>query len=553
MKRFAAALRLALIVASGFSAGPHRASAAKKPDASEFFFTNGYIPHFRIEIAKTNLDALRRNDRAYSRATVREGTNVWEDVGIHIKGAAGSSRAIDSGEPALTLNFDKFRDHQKFHGIDKLHLNNSVQDASLLCEAICSRLFLDAGVPTARSTHARVTLNGQDLGPDRGLYVLKEGYDKEFLRHHFKNATGNLYDGGFLREITEPLQQNSGDGDVKNRADLKALAAAAQDPDPTNRFARMSQLLELDRFLDFIALEMMMWHWDGYALKKNNYRVYHDPSTGKITFFPHGMDQMFWDPNGPIQPNMEGLIARSLLQTPEGRLRYRQRMTALFTNVFTAEKLTNHIALLQSRLQPALQSINKGKAGEQAVAVANLRNAILSRVKNLDRLLNQPPPKPLQFDSSGVASLTKWEIPDTFNPAITPPAKLVAKLDMPVDSDGRKTLHITALPGLRSIGSWRARVMLDAGSYVLEGRVRTAGVTVLTNDVTPPKGIGAGLRLSRATEPRKNQLLGDNTWQKLEYEFPVTAGPDEILLVCELRANTGEAWFDLDSLKLRRK
>ncbi|MEY2408389.1 MAG: spore coat protein [Verrucomicrobiota bacterium] len=555
MKHFRLALPAGIAALLCLLHGFSQAQGAKKSDASDDFFSKGVIPHLRIDIPKASMDVLRRGDgeKTYVRATVREGTNVWEDVGIHIKGAAGSKRAIDSGEPALTLNFDKFKAHQKFHGIDKLHLNNSIQDASLLCEAICSRVFLDAGVPTARSSHARVTLNGRDLGPSRGLYVLKEGYDKEFLRHHFKDATGNLYDGGFIREITEPLQQNSGSGDIARHGDLKALAAAAQDPDPTNRFARLDKLLELDRFLDFIALEIMTWHWDGYALKKNNYRVYHDPSTGRITFIPHGMDQMFWDPNQPIQPAMEGLVARALLQTPEGRLRYRQRMTALLTNVFTAERFTNHIALLQSRLQPALAAISNDKAREQGIAATNLRNAILSRVRTLDRRLNEPPPPPLHFDADGIAAVTKWEIPEAFNPALTAAEKVVATLDISTDPEGHKSLHITALPGRRSVGSWRARVMLDAGNYILEGRVRTAGVTTLTNDVKPPKGIGAGLRLSRATEPRENQLLGDQPWQKLAYEFPVTAGPDEVVVICELRAGAGEAWFDLQSLRLRKK
>src|SRR5262249_45591539 len=148
-------------------------SAAKARVASDEFFASGFIPHLRIEIDKKNMDALRRDGRTYVRATIREGSNVFEEVGIHLKGAAGSNRGLDSGEPALTLNFDKFRDHQRFHGLDKLHLNNSVQDPSLMCEAVCSKLFLDAGVPTARTTHARVTLNGRELGREQqpGLYV----------------------------------------------------------------------------------------------------------------------------------------------------------------------------------------------------------------------------------------------------------------------------------------------------------------------------------------------------------------------------------------------
>ena len=548
-----AASRLAFALAlclpfSAADAAPGAASApspTRKHDASDEFFNSGYIPHIRIEITKSNLNVLRRDEREYVRCTVREGSNVWEEVGIHKKGAAGSNRDLND-HPALTLNFDKFVDRQKFHGLDKFHLNNSVQDPCLLCEAICAKLFLDAGVPASRVTHAHVEFNGRDLG----MYVLKEGFDKTFLKRHFKNPNGNLYDAGFLHDIDAGLERDSGTGDVKNQADLKALAAAAKDPDPATRFSRLEKLLELDRFIDFLALEVMTWHWDGYYMKRNNYRVYHDPDTDKLHFFPHGMDQMFWSPDGLIFPKEhDGLVSRALVDTPEGRIRYRQHMATLLTNVFTAEKLTNHIALLQSRLQPALQRISAEAARNQAAEAVKIRNAVLNRIKHLDRQLNQPPPKPIQFDADGIAALTKWEVPDTVS-------ALGAKFDRPTDSDGRKTLRIVVeKPGERCIGSWRTRVMLDAGRYLLEGRVRTAGVTPIENETGTPKGVGAGLRLSQPSppEPRKNQLTGDAGWTKLEYEFTVSAGPDEKVLICELRALQGEAWFDLESLKLRKK
>src|SRR5207253_9336101 len=137
--------------------------------------------YIKIEIKSTNLAALQRNDRAYVPATVREGDIVYTDVGIHLKGAAGSKRDLND-KPALTLNFDKFQDRQKFHGLDKIHLNNSVQDPSYMTELLCGELFRAAGVPAARTTHARVELNGRDLG----LYVLKEGFTKTFLRRYFK-------------------------------------------------------------------------------------------------------------------------------------------------------------------------------------------------------------------------------------------------------------------------------------------------------------------------------------------------------------------------------
>ncbi len=516
-------------------------AASARLDESDKFFSNGLIPHLRIQVAPTNLARLRSNGRAYVPATVIEGDKVYRGVGLHLKGAAGSFRPVDDAKPALTLNFDKFADHQNFHGLDKLALNNSVQDPSYMSEAICSELFLAAGVPTPRTTHAHVELNGRDLG----FYVLKEGFDKTFLRRHFRNVNGNLYDGGFLREITEPLERTSGEGDVSNRADLKALVAAAQEPNHRQRLERLEKVLDLDRFLSFSALEMLTWHWDGYTLKRNNYRVYHDLDTGRMVFFPHGMDQMFWEPNRPVIPSsaqVEGLVAHALLETAEGQRRYRERVVQLLTNVFTAERLTNHLEQLRARLRPALQAISPEAARDYNHAAANLANAVMQRVQRARQILNEPEPEPIRFDSTGLAALTKWQTLDI---------RGTGKLDKVVDATGTRTLHIVAGPEGRCTASWRTRVVLPGGHYVFEGRVRTLGIVPLQKDVGT-KGVGAGIRQSQR-QPRKHGFIGDKEWQKVEYEFTVPDESEEVALLCELRAEKGEAWFDLGSLKLRKR
>src|SRR5262249_53168450 len=215
----------------------------------------------------------------------------------------------------------KFVDAQRFHGLDKFHLANSVQDPSYVAELICGELFRSAGVPASRISHAVVTINGKR----RGLYYLKEGYDKGFLTRNFQNNRGNLYDGGFLRDVDQPLQLLSTKEDVKDYADLKALAAAAREANPAVRFQKLDQILDMDRFISYLALEVITWDWDGYPMNRNNYRIYHDPKRNKIVFIPSGMDQMFGDPNGPLFPNIQGAVAKALLETPEGKERYRNR------------------------------------------------------------------------------------------------------------------------------------------------------------------------------------------------------------------------------------
>src|SRR5205823_12961576 len=97
-------------------------------------------------------------------------------------------------------------------------------------------------------------------------------------------------------------------------APLQALVAAAREPNLSERMKRLEGTLDLDRFLSMLAMEVMTWHWDGYGIHRNNYRVYHDPQSDKVILFPCGMHQMFWEPEGAIFPPMKGLIARSLLE-----------------------------------------------------------------------------------------------------------------------------------------------------------------------------------------------------------------------------------------------
>lgn len=528
---------IAVLATLGFSAwaASYTPRARRAPGAE--VFDNKHVLELRVEIASSELAALRRDDHRPVRATVYEGTNVWRDVGVHVKGAAGSRRPIDGDKPALTLAFGRFTPGQRFHGLRKIHLNNSVQDHSYMTENICSELFRKAGVPTTRVSYANVQLNNRR----KDLYVLKEGFTKDMLGIYFKNTDGNLYDGGFLREITEPLKRDQGeDTDVNDRSDLKALANAAKIPDAFERWEQLSKVLDVDRFLSFCALEVMAWDWDGYAMNRNNYRVYHDLDTGRMVFFPHGMDQMFWETSHEILPRGDGglrlnsLVARAVLETPQGKKLYRERFGQIFTNVFQIEVLTNRVQELAALLRPYIRDTNDFESNVKLV-----HNRIVAQHANYTRRLSEPEPQPLVFQS-GVASITNWSIP------LSPRDPASAIRDR-VQIDGRQALHIlTTNQMTNTSASWRATVLLREGHYRLEAMAKTAGVVSLMNT---NKGGGAGIRHSGIHKPRTNKLEGDSNWQKLVYDFELKY-EQEVPLLCELRATRGEAWFDAGSFRL---
>ncbi len=506
---------------------PPKVSAADQA-ANELFA--GQIPKIRIEIAKEEMQSLRNDRKKSVKATVSEGSNTWRSVSIHVKGAAGSTRGIDD-KPALTLNMDKFAKGQSFHGLDKFHLNNSVQDPSFITEILCGELYRKAGVPTARGTHARVWLNGRDLG----LFVLKEGYDKTWLKRNFQSNKGNLYDGGFLTDIDGNIEMSSGISQT-NRSDLKALIAAANSP-MSNRLERLDKILDLESFTTFCVLQTLTSDWDGYAAKPNNYRLYHDLKTGKFTFIPHGMDQMFWDSNYPINPGFNGLVARQTFAIPEMHTRYVDRFQQITEKIFVMETVTNEVAELSARIRSSLEEFDKNWARDFANQSRDIRDKVLNRSRSIQQQLASLP-KPLRFDARGAAVVSGWqprqEAGNTRIDTITTP-------------DGRKAFQVVAAsPG--SAGSWRTRLNLPPGRYSLEGRAMAKDIAASKN----PKGEGAGLRIAGNVQPRINKLSGSSEWTALSYDFSLANG-GEVELVAELRADKGTVWFDPESLKLVKR
>src|SRR6476620_3180907 len=104
--------------------------------------------------------------------------------------------------------------------------------------------------------------------------------------------------------------------------------------------------------------------------KHNNYRVYHDPTTDKMTFIPHGMDQMFWEPHGSVwHPETGGLIARAIMDTPEGARLYHERVKVVFEKAFNLDKVTKRFDQLISRNRPAAGEVGRGFANHWEGAV----------------------------------------------------------------------------------------------------------------------------------------------------------------------------------------
>ena len=131
-------------------------------------FFAGPIVHLGFTFKPEEWENLKKDNRRYAECnmieTAPDGKKTeYKDVAVKLKGAAGSFQGPDQ-KPGLTVSLHKYKGAERYHGMEKFHLNNGAQDGSLLNEFIGGEMSRAAGVPASRCTHTIVKWNGRDMG-----------------------------------------------------------------------------------------------------------------------------------------------------------------------------------------------------------------------------------------------------------------------------------------------------------------------------------------------------------------------------------------------------
>jgi len=544
------------IVAVFMAAGCCLPVSAANPGAGDDLFADGIVTPLRIEVSATEMEVLRRyafqreapqEERQSARCTVREGAQTWTNVAIHLKGSAGSFRPLDD-TPSFTLNFSKHAPRQRFHGLAKISLNNSAQDPTRVSEKLNRELYTRGGIPVPRAGYATAELNGRRLG----LYVLLEGWDREFIQRHFADARGPLYEGRFLSDIDQPPIVAYGNAH-RSKISIGQLLAATRETNPAKRRALLEAVLDMDRFTRLLALDALAWNGDGYAYHANNYRILCDRSQDRFVFLAHGLDQTFFLTDAPVLPGGDGMVAWAVLSLPEARQRILDRIREFRGTFYQPEKL-------KARALEIATTVSVALAREAGVtnAVAAPGQPVLDWVQRITERLTS-----IDQQLAGITNLVSIRAGQSFVPTSWTNRTLSGAPVFP---------QPLGLLGLRTVtnaaGAWVSTQWLEHGRYRLQGRVRQLP-DVATNRMT------CGFRI-RA--PRKRSLSLDWGWDgrrrvdhderfHLAYQpLPPAAGTNWTELSCELdlrqpiadveilceASGHGEAWFDLQALKLTR-
>ena len=114
-----------------------------------------------------------------------------KNVGIRAKGNTSLTTvsAMDSDRYSFKIEFDHYEDGKSWYGLDKLCLNNTIQDTTYMKDYIAYRLMASFGVDAPLCSYVWITVNGEDWG----LYLAVEGVEDAFLRRNYSADHGELY------------------------------------------------------------------------------------------------------------------------------------------------------------------------------------------------------------------------------------------------------------------------------------------------------------------------------------------------------------------------
>ncbi|MBN1248851.1 MAG: CotH kinase family protein, partial [Anaerolineae bacterium] len=278
----------------------------------------------------------------------------------------------------MRLDFDQFEDDhpetddQRFYGFKQVTLSNNWSDPSYLREKVTADVFREAGVPAAQTAFYEIYVDYGEGPVYFGLYTMVEVVDDTVVETQFEAGDGNVYKpsgpgatfaaGSFSEEAFDK-QTNEAEADWSDILALfDALHAEIRTTDPGAWRSGLEAVFDVDRFLNWLAVNTVVQNWDTYGSMSHNYYLYHDPTTDQLVWIPWDNNMALsdgvggWD-RGGLSIDLEGVDAdwpliRFLMDDDVYRARYVAHVDAVINGVFEPAKMATTYRQLAALIEP---------------------------------------------------------------------------------------------------------------------------------------------------------------------------------------------------------
>ena len=167
--------------------------ASANPKYAESLFDTSYVHSINIQVDAVDWQAMLDNamNEEYISCDITIDGETLKNVAIRPKGNTSLSnmRNMDSDRYSFKVEFDHYDDGITYKGLDKLSLNNLIQDNSYLKDYLCYRIMQETGAVSPLCSFAYITVNGADWG----LYLAIEAVEESFVKRVYGNDYGQIY------------------------------------------------------------------------------------------------------------------------------------------------------------------------------------------------------------------------------------------------------------------------------------------------------------------------------------------------------------------------
>ncbi|MGG4143649.1 CotH kinase family protein [Paenibacillus algorifonticola] len=250
-----------------------------------------------------------------------------------------------------------------------LHWNAEFDDPSMIRNALSFQFFNQIGVPSPRTRHIWLVINGAP----QGVYLEIESVDPRFFRRRGIGCRAIIYavNDSANFSLIDPITERRKDSLFDGYELVSGLAASElrliRFVSGINRKHKTrlqwsswtEKRLDVDQYLLWLAGAVLTGNYDGFD---QNYALYVHGKTGKYRMMPWDYEgtwgrNCYGKPCGSDLVRVEGYntLTDKLLAIPAYKRKYRSILLRLLQTAFTEEQVKRMVSAMYSKLTPAIQ------------------------------------------------------------------------------------------------------------------------------------------------------------------------------------------------------
>jgi hypothetical protein len=228
-------------------------------------------------------------------------------------------------KPQVRVRFDKWDGAGRFQGMRAINLEFNRYAVAPIRDRLAMEMMREAGVDAPLVAHANVTIQSED----RGVYMMIEPVDKEFVQDRYPDDRGNIYEGGYQKKNNKTEDAFC---DIWALNDL--VNGAPLDGNHSLFFEQLEMLMDVDQVLKVMAAEIVFPTRDNLANGSTNFVYYFHPGRGFLAI-PWDLDGVFAE---SIPPDSDNL---GLWGNPDGEAA--RLLELLWSDADYRKKIENYI------------------------------------------------------------------------------------------------------------------------------------------------------------------------------------------------------------------